>query len=140
MSNLDSKLFENCIKNYALPIWKDKLTEYYPKEEAKRFLSKVNNAITFDPNITYLTMENNLGYLDLISSGKGNLVKKDLTEKLSENAPNFEDVLSSHEMLLHSNYCDQILPIFQSVLKPHEEAQGLLKYLKKYETEKQKNA
>ena len=27
MSNLDSKLFENCIKNYALPIWKDKLTD-----------------------------------------------------------------------------------------------------------------
>lgn len=140
MGYIDSNLFENCIKNYALPIWKSKITEYYPKDEAKKYLSKVNNGIAFDPNITYLTMENNLAYLDLLSNGKTNLVKQDLTEKLYEKAPHFEDVLTSHEMLLHSNFCDEILPIFQNVLKPHEEAKDLLKYLKKYEVEKQKNA
>lgn len=140
MKNIDSKLFENCIKNYALPVWKDKINEYYPRDEAKKYLLKVNNAIAFNPNIAYLTIENNLSYLDLLSNGKTNIVKQDLTEKLSEKAPYFEDVLSSHEMLLHSNYKEEVLPIFQNVLKPHKEAKDLLKYLKRYESVKQKNA
>lgn len=140
MNQSDTNLFENCIKNYALPIWENKLTEYYPKEEAKKYIAKLHNGINFSPNSTYITMVNNLGYLDLISSGKENQVKQDLIEKLSEKAPYFEDVLNSHEMLLHSNYSSKILPIFQKVLYPHEEAKDLLNYLKRFEPDKQKNA
>ena len=85
-------------------------------------------------------MVNNLGYLDLISHGKSNEMKRDLTDRLIEKAPNFDDVLSSHEMLLSSNYSSEILPIFKNVLSPHKEAKDILKYLKKYENYKRKDA
>ena len=70
-----STVLESCIKNYALPIWKDKIKEYYPKDKAKKYIEKLNNGISFCPDATYMTIEDNLSYLDLISSGKKNRAK-----------------------------------------------------------------
>ena len=140
MQQTDTNLFENCIKNYAMPIWENKLEKYYPKEEAKRYIEKLHNGISYSPSDTYVTMVNNLGYLDLISNGKSKQMKIDLIEKFSKDAPNFRDTLSNHEMLLYSNYSSEILPIIQNILSPHKEAKDLLNYLKKFETEKRKNA
>lgn len=141
MEEIDTNLFENCIKNYALPIWENKLEKYYPKDEARKFIDKLHNGINFNPTNTYVTMVNNLGYLDLISTGKTKQMKVDLIDKLSKEAPNFRDVLNSHEMLLYSNYSSEFLPIFKNVLMPHKEAKDLLNYLKRFETnEKTQNA
>jgi hypothetical protein len=140
MQQSDTNLFENCIKNYAMPIWENKLTKYYPKEEAKRYIEKLHSGINYNPSDTYVTMVNNLGYLDLISNGKTKQMKSDLVEKLSKDAPNFRDTLSNHEMLLYSNYSSEILPIIQNVLMPHKEAKDLLTYLKRFEQDNRKNA
>ncbi|MBQ8425752.1 MAG: hypothetical protein IJX17_07030 [Clostridia bacterium] len=140
MQQTDTNLFENCIKNYAMPIWENKLEKYYPKEEAKRYIEKLHSGISYSPSDTYITMVNNLGYLDLISNGKSKQMKIDLIEKFSKDAPNFRDTLSNHEMLLYSNYSSEILPIIQNILSPHKEAKDLLNYLKRFEVDKRKNA
>ena len=54
-SSAFSKLYE---------AWKDKINEYYPKETAKKYLSKINESIKYNPHLTYVTMVDNLSYLD----------------------------------------------------------------------------
>ena len=133
MNQDNSLLFESCIQNYALPIWKDKINEYYSKDMAKKYISILNESIKFNPKQTYVTMVDNLSYLDLISSGKKKQVKNDLIEKLSEKSECYKEVFNNHEMLLHSNYSLDFLPIFKNFLSPRKEAEELVKYLKQFE-------
>ena len=133
MNQDSSILLESCIQNYALPIWKDKINEYYPKDTAKKYISKISESLKYDPHLTYVTMVDNLSYLDLISSGKKTQVKNDLIDKLSEKSESYKEVISSHEMLLHSNYSLEFLPIFKNFLSPRKDAEDVVKYLSKFE-------
>lgn len=135
----NSIIFENCIENYALPIWKDKINEYYPKDMAKKYITKLTESIKYNPQKTYVTMVDNLSFLDLISNGKKNEAKKELIEKLSDNANGFREVFTNHEMLLYSNYCLEFLPIFKNFLTPRKDAKLLIDYLKRFELQNKKS-